>query len=126
MAEITLDLNLFGALACYANCDTAGYACLKYRLPEKSTIKNLLAELKMPTEARGITFINGNLSALPGLQPDLDHILHDGDRVAFFDLKSMWPFQYRQGAKMLDELSLEVNADENKGLHHSYEQKSEA
>jgi len=34
---------------------------------------------------------------MPGLQPDLGHALRDGDRVALFHLKSMWPFQYRHG-----------------------------
>jgi len=29
---------------------------------------------------------------MPGLQPDLDYVLQDHDRVAFFDLKSMCPF----------------------------------
>jgi hypothetical protein len=71
---------------------------LHVELPAGGTVGDLLAYLKMPTEERGITFINGDLSAMPGLQPDLDHLLQDGDRVAFFHLKSMWPFQYRHGA----------------------------
>ncbi len=45
---------------------------------------DLLSYLAMPTEERGITFVNGELSAMPGLQPDLGHVLHDGDRVALF------------------------------------------
>jgi hypothetical protein len=69
-------------------------------LPEKSTLADLMERLGMPTLERGITFINGQLSAMPGLQPDLGHVLKDGDRVAFFDLKSMWPFQYRHGAAL--------------------------
>ena len=52
---------------------------------------NLLAHLKMPTEERGITFINGRLSAMPGLQPDLGHILLDGDRVGLFNLRACGP-----------------------------------
>jgi len=59
----------------------------------------------MPTGERGVTFVNGQLSAMPGLQPDLGHILHDGDRVGFFDPKSMWPFQYRHGAAMIPEMA---------------------
>jgi hypothetical protein len=64
--------------------------------------------LALPTEERGITFINGNLSAMPELQPDLDHTLEEGDRVAFFHLTSMWPFQYRDGASMAPGLRREM------------------
>ena len=101
MKDISMDVHLYGELADYGG-ETAsyGYANIKVRLKERSVIRNLLAHLKIPTEKRGITFINGELSAMPGLQPDLDHILKDNDRVAFFDLKSMWPFQYRHGAIM--------------------------
>ncbi|MGC8878426.1 MAG: hypothetical protein ACP5R2_04320, partial [Anaerolineae bacterium] len=49
------------------------------------------------------------------LQPDLDHPLRDGDRVAFFHLKSMWPAQYRHGAAMTPELTRAAQAE---GLFH--------
>lgn len=120
MSEITVELHLYGALARYGNVDTPGCSSSTIRLPEKSTIGTLLYTIKIPTEERGITFVNGNLSALPGLQPDLDHELHDKDRIAFFDLKSMWPFQYRHGAQMVKELSQELGEDEGKGLRHDY------
>jgi hypothetical protein len=81
---------------------------------------DLLARLGMPTEGRGITFINGRLSAMPGLQPDLGHILHDGDRIALFDLKSMWPFQYRHGAMLTEEMARAMDAQKGQGLHHTY------
>jgi hypothetical protein len=89
-------------------------------LPKGSTIADLLAHLKMPTEERGITFINGRLSAMPGLQPDLGHILQDGDRVGFFDLRSMWPFQYRHGAMMIDEMERALDAERDHALRHTY------
>jgi hypothetical protein len=120
LSEITLELHLYGELARYRPSETPGCSSLMITLPEKSTLRALLANLKIPTEKRGITFVNGNLSALPGLQPDLDHELHDKDRVAFFDLKSMWPFQYRQGAQMIEELTKELCEEEVKGLHHNY------
>jgi hypothetical protein len=81
---------------------------------------DLLTHLGMKTEERGITFINGQLSAMPGLQPDLGHILHDGDRVAFFDLKSMWPFQYRHGVMLTDEMAWAMDAEKDHGLRHTY------
>jgi len=77
---------------------------------------DLLEHLGLPTEERGITFINGDLSAMPGLQPDLDRPLEDGDRVAFFHLKSMWPYQYRDGAALAPGLAQAMA--EEKGLFH--------
>ncbi len=121
MGDITVELHLYGALARYdRNSSTPGCASTTVTLPEKSTLANLLAALKIPTAERGITFINGNLSAMPGLQPDLEHELHDRDRVAFFDLRSMWPCQYRQGVQMQAELARELSADAGQGLHHDY------
>jgi hypothetical protein len=81
---------------------------------------DLLARLGMRTEERGITFINGQLSAMPGLQPDLGHIFRDGDRVGLFDLKSMWPFQYRHGAMLTDEMARAMDVKKDHGLHHTY------
>jgi hypothetical protein len=120
MNEITLEVHLYGALSSYAKSEIPGCASFNLTMPEKSTLRDVLASLMLPTEERGITFINGVLSALPGLQPDLGHVLHDKDRVAFFDLRSMWPFQYRHGAQMIEELNQELMADEGKGLHHNY------
>ncbi len=120
MTKINLDLHLYGALSGYVNSETPGYAHLNVALPRNCKLKDVLIYLKVPTEERGITFINGNLSALPGLQPDLEHPLKDHDRIALFDLKSMWPFQYRHGVVMVEELSQKLQNDKKKGLHHTY------
>jgi len=121
MSAIAVDVWLYGTLARYGGKGEPGsFANLQLRLPEGSTMADLLKRLRVPSEERGITFINGQLSAMPGLQPDLSHILHNGDRVAFFDLKSMWPFQYRHGATMTDEMARAMDAGEDHGLHHTY------
>ena len=121
MAGIVLDVWLYGTLSRYGSGKGNGsFANVRIRLPEGSTVHNLLSRLKMDTEKRGITFINGRLSAMPGLQPDLGHILNDGDRVAFFDPKSMWPFQYRHGVAMIDEMEHAMVSDKDHGLHHTY------
>ena len=113
MAEIRLDTWLYGSLARYGgDADQRSHANLTVTLPEGSTIGVLLAALKMPTEERGITFINGDLSALPGVQPDLDHVLQDGDRVAFFHLQTMRPFQYRPRAAMIPQISAATQSGE--------------
>lgn len=121
MADIVLDTWLYGPLARYGGQASQGsFANLAIRLPAESTVGDLLAYLNMPTEERGITFINGNLSAMPGLQPDLDHVLCDGDRVAFFHLQAMWPFQYRHGAAMIPEMTQAMLSSKDEGLHHAY------
>ncbi|MFB3884547.1 MAG: MoaD/ThiS family protein [Thermodesulfobacteriota bacterium] len=122
MADMVVDVWLYGALARYGSkAEKESYANLQVTLPEGSTLSDLLARLGVPTEERSITFINGQLSAMPGLQPDLGHILHDRDRVGLFDLKSMWPFQYRHGAMMTDEMAHAMNAEKDRGLHHTYD-----
>lgn len=122
MTGITVNLYLYGDLARYGDeAASSGFARLQVRLKEGSVIRGLLAHLGIPTEERGITFINGKLSAMHGLQPDLGHVLSDHDRVAFFDLKSMWPFQYRHGAMMTDEMAQALSAEKEKGWHHTYD-----
>lgn len=122
MSDITLDVWLYGVLAQYGGDARQGsFANLHPRLPAGSTVADLLASLGMPTGERGITFINGQLSAMPGLQPDLGHILADSDRVAFFDPKSMWPFQYRHGAALIPEMAQAMSAERDGGLHHAYD-----
>ncbi len=122
MEEIIVDVWLYGELARYAG-DAAqlSYANLQVTLPAGGTIALLLEKIGISTEARGITFINGDLSAMVGMQPDLPHVLHDGDRVAFFHLHSMWPFQYRHGVAMIPEMSQAIQSSEDGGIHHSYD-----
>ena len=118
---MVVDVWLYGTLACYGGeAEQGSFANIQVCLPDGSTIADLLTRIRMPTEQRGVTFINGQLSAMPGLQPDLDHVLHDGDRVGLFDPKSMWPFQYRHGAAMTDEMARTMVAEKSHGLRHTY------
>ena len=117
MTTITVDVWLYGPLARYGGeAARRSHANPQVTLDTGSTVGDLLETLAMPTEERGITFINGDLSAMPGLQPDLVHVLQDGDRIAFFHLKSMWPAQYRDGAALAPGLARSM--DENKELFH--------
>ena len=123
MPDIALDVWLYGDLRYYGGEAVQGsFANLRVRLQDGCTLADLLAYLRLPTEERGITFINGQLSAMPGLQPDLGHVLREGDRVGIFDLKSMWPFQYRHGAGMTEEMT-QAMFEEDHGLHHTYSKK---
>ncbi len=118
-----IDVHLYGPLARYGGSERNIVAQVEIDLPENSTVRDLLAALEMPTEARGITFINGNLSAMPGLQPDLDHELENNDRVAFFHPKSMWPFQYRHDVASISEFKQALVAREDGGLQSRYDSK---
>lgn len=119
MAEHMIDVWLYGNLAKYGGDSSCIFANVKLTVTDEITIRELLDILNMPTEERGFTFINGKLSAMPGLQPDFDSRLKDGDRVAFFHLRSMWPFQYRQGIAMTDEMSTSITERADKGITHS-------
>lgn len=121
LAEISVDVWLYGPLARYGgSADQGSFANLEVSLPEGSTMTDLLGRLGMPADARGITFINGQLSAMPGLQPDLGYLLKDRDRVGIFHPKSMWPFQYRHGVKTTEEMEKAMAARKDAGLRHSY------
>jgi molybdopterin converting factor small subunit len=118
METIQVEVWLYGPLARYGReAAQKSHASLHVELPAGSCIRDLLKHLDLPTEERGITFINGDLSAMPGLQPDLDHPLKEGDRVAFFHLKSMWPAQYRDGAALAPGLARTM-AEKKKHFHH--------
>ena len=117
MDKIKLEVWLYGPLARYSGkTKSKSHAKVIMEIPAEKRMRDLLELLSLPTEERGMTFINGNLSAMPGLQPDLDHTFKDGDRVAFFHLKSMWPFQYRDGAAMTPELKTTLGSKNRR--HH--------
>jgi hypothetical protein len=98
--SITVDVWLYGPLARYCSGNSKpGYANVRIDLPEGGRVRDLLDRLGIPTGERGLTFINARLTATPGVQPDLETVLNENDRVALFHLKSMWPFQYRDGAE---------------------------
>jgi len=121
VSDIAVDVWLCGALVRYGGeAEKGGSGNLRMRLPDRSTLTDLLERLGVPSEERGIIFINGRLSAMPGLQPDLGHVLREGDRVGLFDLKSMWFFQYRHGAILTDEMTCAMDAREDRALHHTY------
>jgi hypothetical protein len=118
MDTITIDVWLYGSLSKYGgDSNKSSYANPQVELPVGSRIIDLLEQLSLPTEERGITFINGDLSAMPDLQPDLKQPLHDGDRVAFFHLNSMWPAQYRHGVDLAPGMNEEIGPGK-KVFHH--------
>ena len=126
MTTIHLEIWLYGPLAQYAGeANQGSYAQLNLEMPEGSTVGDLVCQLGIPAEERGITFVNGNLAALPGLEADLDLVLHDGDRVGISHRKSMWPMQYRFGAQLTSQLQDTFRQRQDRGVHHAYTQMDE-
>ncbi|MBC7248815.1 MAG: MoaD/ThiS family protein [Anaerolineae bacterium] len=118
---INLEVWLYGPLARYGgDAATPTHAQLLLQVPEGTTVGDLVKQLGIPLEEKGITFINGQLSDMPGLAADLERVLEDGDRIGMFSPGSMWPFQYRLGANMAPELQEKLEKREQGSLHHSY------
>ncbi len=98
----------------------SAHAELHLRLAEGSTVEDLLDHLSLPSAEKGITFINGKLAAMPGVEADRSVELREGDRVGISHRRSMWPFQYRFGASMGDELQETFRQRKDRGIHHAY------
>lgn len=121
METITVEVWLYGPVAQYGGESKQGsYAQLHLALPVGSTMQDLLDHLQLPGEEKGITFVNGSLAALPGLDTDRKLVLHEGDRVGISHRKAMWPFQYRFGASLTEEVQEEFRERADRGVHHAY------
>jgi sulfur carrier protein ThiS len=121
MDKIKVEVWLYGPVARYAGDQSQGsYAQLHLDLPAGSTMQDLLDRLGLPAEEKGITFVNGDLAALPGLDSDRKIVLHDGDRVGISHNRSMWPMQYRFGASMTEEIKETFRQRKDRGVHHAY------
>ncbi|MFN2289933.1 MAG: MoaD/ThiS family protein [Anaerolineae bacterium] len=116
-----IELWLYGPIAKYAGEKSRGsHAQLDLELPEGSTMQDLLDRIGLPSEEKGITFINGKLAALPGVDADRSVVLKDGDRVGISHRRSMWPFQYRFGANLTSEIQETFKERPDRGIHHAY------
>ncbi|MEA3341682.1 MAG: MoaD/ThiS family protein [Chloroflexota bacterium] len=121
MTTIEVEVWLYGPVARYAGEASQGsYAQLDLELSEGGTVGDLIHQLGIPAEERGITFVNGSLAALPGVEADLDLVLHAGDRVGISHRKSMWPMQYRFGAQLTPQLEETFRQQGDRGIHHTY------
>jgi len=118
---IKLEVWLYGSLARYGGVLSRGsYAQLHLEVPEGMTVGELCTRLGMSAEERGITFINGWLTAMPGVPADLERELKDGDRIGLFPPESMWPFQYRFGAPIDSELRAALRRRPEGAVHHTW------
>jgi len=126
MDTIHVELWLYGPVARYAGDQNQGsYAVLNLEFPVGSTMQDLLDQIGLPPDEKGITFINGKLAALPGIDADRTVILEDGDRVGISHRRSMWPFQYRFGANLTSEIQETFKDRQDRGIHHAYSEPEE-
>jgi len=54
----------------------------------------------------------------PGLNASHSYQLQEGDHIGIFSTVHMWPYQYRDGARMSD--ALREALKETGAMHHSY------
>jgi putative ubiquitin-RnfH superfamily antitoxin RatB of RatAB toxin-antitoxin module len=117
---IRLEIWLYGPLARHAGEECHGsYAALQLDVPEGTRVHDVMERLGIPADEKGITFINAQLTDMPGLGADAERVLNDGDRIGVFHSKSMWPFQYRHGASTSAELKEALLRRQDGALHHS-------
>ncbi len=117
---IRLEVWLYGPVAAYAgDKGQRAAASMQLEMPDGSTLGSLLDQLGIPTEEKGMVFVNGQLTDMPGLDVGRSHVLKNGDRIGLFHRKTMWPFQYRHGASISPELAAALDKLEGGALHHS-------
>lgn len=116
-----IDLALYGSLARLGGGKYV--AKLNAVLSPKAKIEDLFEIYKIPIEEKSYVFINAVLCDMPGLNASLHEELHDGDHVGIFSKGYMWPYQYRDGARMSK--SLRKILDDRWALHHTYENQTD-
>jgi hypothetical protein len=116
MKEITVDVALYGPVA--RSVGKKHLAQMTVQLKEGTTLGELIERWGIEMDDRGFMFINAVLCDVPGMNASRDLLLHDGDHVGIFSRVHMWPYQYRDGARMTESLKQALRA---KGaMHHSY------
>lgn len=107
----TVHVSLYGEIAQYGG----GKYIASFHHPwfENMQIRDLLSDLGLPDREKGYLFINSILCDAPGLNASLQEELHPGDHIGIFSIKHMWPYQYRDGIHMSDNL---VEAMAEKGV----------
>lgn len=83
-----------------------------------TTLGEVMDRLGVDPDQRGYVFINSILCDVPGLFASRDQLLADGDHVGIFSLVYMWPYQYRDGARMSEALKQALS--ERGAMRHTY------
>lgn len=116
MQDINVELALYGPLAQKAG--GLHVAVRQVRLTPGAAIRDLAACFGITPEETGYVFVNAVLCDVPGLNASWGHPLAEGDHVGVFSLGYMWPYQYRDGARMSEPLKEALR--QQGPMHHSY------
>lgn len=116
METITIDVAVYGPLA--RAVGGKHIATKEVTLNAGVTLGYLRGQLGIKEEDTGYIFINSILCDVPGLNASQNLPLNDGDHIGFFSKVHMWPYQYRDGAPMTQELKEALK--ERGAMHHSY------
>jgi len=116
METITIDVAIYGPLA--RAVGGKHIATKEIALSAGATLGHLREQLGIKEEDTGYIFINSILCDVPGLTASRNLPLTDGDHIGFFSKVHMWPYQYRDGARMTQELKDALK--ERGAMHHSY------
>ena len=103
MPSIKVHVSLYGDLAQYAG--GRHVAQTEIMLNSSQKIGDLLDILAISTDKKGYIFKNAVLCDVPGLDAARDEPLCDGDHLGLFSRRHMWPYQYRDGIRMSDNLA---------------------
>ncbi|MBN2503449.1 MAG: MoaD/ThiS family protein [Anaerolineales bacterium] len=119
MTSIKVNVALYGSLAQAAG--RKHLATLDLDLEPGLGKDDLLAEVGIVEEDIGFMFINSVLCGMPGVSVEFDRPLQDGDHLGIFSTTHMWPYQYRDGINMTENLKQALR--EQGAMHHSYRTK---
>ena len=118
-ATIKVNVSLYGSLARFGGGHYVAQVDIELAPGAKKS--DLLACLEIPESERGYLFINAVLCDVPGLATTpTQEPLQDGDHVGIFSIDRLWPYQYRDGVRMSEELTTLLK--ERGAMHHSYRQ----
>ncbi len=118
MALIRITLTLYGPLAKFAGGKYIAQKTIE--LEEGATIQKLMDFFHIPYDQKSYLFINNILSDMPGLSASLDEVLSDNARVGIFSLQHMYPYQYRDGLPMSENLTKTLKERGGGALHNTY------
>lgn len=121
MLSISVHVSLYGDLAKYAGGHHI--AQTKIVLDGNKNIGNLLDKLTISADEKGYIFKNAVLCDVPGLDAAREESLCDGDHVGIFSTQHMWPYQYRDGIRMSDNLARTLNREG--AMHNIYKANEE-
>lgn len=116
----TINITLYGDIASHGG--GRHIASLDLELPAGAILDDLLQTIGLDPEDRGYLFINAVLHDMPGLYASKKVSLQEGDHVGIFSIRHMWPYQYRDGIRLSDDLKEAMK--EHGEMRNTYREKT--